>query len=329
MRSGAAGSVLIDELEESPWSATASPSRCPSMGSTSAGQSSRSRSANAKAAHLARSLQRLRRPLSPVAPRGRSRTFGLLVGAAACCSPVRSSTARSRPTCSSARRCERRTTAAAGAQRTPTASASSTPRRSATRRARAWRAAARWARRTRRAGWSSWRWCAQVGPDWPRLGAVSGAARGRRRAGASAGTVAPELTRLSGHDTRVEVRDALLARDDASVSRAAAHLLRQLCGPLFPGARANSADPPGARASRAARGNAGRAVRALRRRRRASHGLVVRGHVSGRCRGLALVLHGSVRHARAAAARKCSPRAESSRSSRSLRSRICWPRRSA
>ncbi|HKO90100.1 MAG TPA: hypothetical protein VJU61_03045, partial [Polyangiaceae bacterium] len=80
VRAGVAGQVLIDDWKIS-LVGNGEPVSLPLNGLDERWTELAFEERERESTHLARSLQRLRRPLSPVAPRGRSRTFGLFVAA--------------------------------------------------------------------------------------------------------------------------------------------------------------------------------------------------------------------------------------------------------
>jgi len=156
--------------------------------------------------HLARSLQRLRRPLSPVAPRGRSRTFGLLVGAGLVLAGAviyRKVQARLQLSAAleAARQLEQELNEPDRERERHAAQVCNATRARLARGGTVGPADVE--------GWVvELALVRQMGADWPTpapfLELPEGATSGR-----VSWDGAPDLTRLSGHDTRVEVRDAV------------------------------------------------------------------------------------------------------------------------
>lgn len=205
MRSGTAGSVLIDDWKIS-LVGNGEPVSLPLDGLDERWTQLAFEERERESAHLARALQRLRRPISPVAPRGRSRTFGLLVGAGlllAAAVIYRKVQA------------QLQLGAALDAARQSQLEITDPDRERERHAAQVCNATrARLARGGTVGPADTEGWVVELalvretGADWPNLAPFLSLAEGSTTGNVSwDGT--PELARLSGHDTRVEVRDAL------------------------------------------------------------------------------------------------------------------------
>lgn len=208
VRSGAAGNVLIEDGRVS-LVGNGEPVSLPLDGLEERWTELAFEERERESTLLARSLQRQRRPLSPVAPRGRSRTFGLLVGAGlvlAAAVTYRKVQARLRLSAAldAARQLEQESNEPDRERERHAAQVCNATR-------------ARLARGGTVGAADVEGWVVELalvrpmGSDWPTLAPFLALPEGAE--GTTSRRVswdgAPELTGLSGHDTRVEVRDAL------------------------------------------------------------------------------------------------------------------------
>jgi hypothetical protein len=205
VRSGAAGSVLVDDGKIS-LVGNGEPVSLPLDGLDERWTELAFEERERESAHLARSLQRQRRPLSPVAPRGRSRTFGLLVGAGlvlAAAVTYRKVQARLQLSAAleAARQLEQEINEPDRERERHAAQVCNATRARLARGGTVGPADVE--------GWVvELALVRQMGSDWPTLAPFLALPEG-----ATSGRVswdgAPELTGLTGHDTRVEVHDEL------------------------------------------------------------------------------------------------------------------------